>query len=196
MKPGKPLQRRTPLAAGTTGLSRRAGLRATTPATAEAGKPRTARQRADAATERHCRRLVKARCGGWCELRIAGVCLGRYTNLSHRVARGQGGPWDPSNVVAACGSGTTGCHGWLHSNPALAKSQGWMLPPWRDPAAEPLWVYTPEGDRVWVLLTVDGGREPAPWRDALTEHPDDLPVVLTNPYPLGLPSGDREAGAA
>ena len=89
---------------------------------------------------------VKARSGGWCEMQVPGVCLGRATNWCHRVGKGQGGQWRASNGLAGCGSGTTGCHGWCHANPAAARERGWMLRRTEDPAAVP--VLLPTGVRV------------------------------------------------
>lgn len=34
---------------------------------------------------------------------------------------------DPRNLVALCGSGTTGCHGWIESHRELALAQGWLI---------------------------------------------------------------------
>ena len=54
------------------------------------------------------------------------------TNVHHRRPRGMGGTkdptiHDPSNLVALCGSGTTGCHGWIESNRAQARWEGWLI---------------------------------------------------------------------
>ena len=84
----------------------------------------------------------------------------RATNWAHRVARGQGGAWCPSNGLHLCGSGTTGCHGWSHLHPTEAKARGWIVEPWRDPAEVPAlhWLHG------LVLLDVDGSFTPAPDR--------------------------------
>lgn len=39
---------------------------------------------------------------------------------------------DPANLVVLCGSGTTGCHGWVESHRERAIEQGWLVPR-RDP---------------------------------------------------------------
>lgn len=39
----------------------------------------------------------------------------------HRVSSGRGGPTDRYNCVPLCGSGTTGCHGWVEAHPDLAR---------------------------------------------------------------------------
>jgi len=56
-----------------------------------------------------------------------GVCVrcGRpAANRHHRLPRSRGGTDDPHNVVPLCGSGSTGCHGWVHANPAEAERVG------------------------------------------------------------------------
>lgn len=51
----------------------------------------------------------------------------------HRCLRGMGGTRRAginalSNLLAVCGSGSTGCHGWIHGNPKTAYRLGWMMP--------------------------------------------------------------------
>ncbi len=59
---------------------------------------------------------------------------------------------DPSNLVLLCGSGTTGCHGWVHAHPSEAHEQGLYLVagemPWQTP------MLTVNG---WVQPDRDGG---------------------------------------
>jgi hypothetical protein len=55
-----------------------------------------------------------------------------YYSLHHRTPRGMGGSREvrlnlPSNLVAVCGSGTTGCHGWIESNRIAAEDEGWLV---------------------------------------------------------------------
>lgn len=71
------------------------------------------------------RDLVYARSGGWCEARIPGVCFGQAGNWHHRNAAGR--VWTPSNGLHLCGSGTTGCHGWITEHPHAARERGWSL---------------------------------------------------------------------
>lgn len=70
------------------------------------------------------RAAVFRRAGHRCER------CGTHTSLtlSHCIARSRGGPWTHWNVRALCGSGTTGCHGWLEANPAQAEAEGWRIP--------------------------------------------------------------------
>jgi hypothetical protein len=54
-------------------------------------------------------------------------------SVHHRKPRGLGGgkgrPWinEPPNLLAICGSGTTGCHGWVESNRTIALHRGLLL---------------------------------------------------------------------
>lgn len=113
------------------------------------------RDRTEPMPERVGRRIVRERSGGLCELAIPGVCLGRAAGVHHRVKRGQGGRWNPSNLLDACGSGTTGCHGWAESHPTDAQALGISLLSGDEPAREPVtmrWF----GQRSVYLLEDDG----------------------------------------
>lgn len=77
-------------------------------------------------------------------------------SIQHRRARGMGGSRredtnNPSNLVLLDGSGTTGCHGFLESHPALALAEGMRVPQHADPATTPLLIrgrltyLTPDG---------------------------------------------------
>lgn len=73
--------------------------------------------------ERLARRLVRERSGGICE-----VCAIAYaTNFHHRKNRSQGGRWTPENGLDVCGSGSTGCHGFITANPKLSYEYGWAV---------------------------------------------------------------------
>lgn len=75
----------------------------------------------------------------------------------HRIPRGAGGSAlvdRASVIVTVCGSGTTGCHGWIESHRTDAETLGWILPKLNrdiDPETEPL--FTVDG---WVLLSDAG----------------------------------------
>lgn len=63
-------------------------------------------------------------------------------SIHHRKPRGMGGTIDvainnPSNLMAICGSGTTGCHGWLESHREVAYEKGWLVHRYDDPAKVP-----------------------------------------------------------
>lgn len=72
--------------------------------------------------------------------------------MHHRLKRGQGGGWEPENIVAVCGSGTTGCHGWIEANPKAAGRQGFHVQPWLNPADT--WILYRLS--AWALLRADG----------------------------------------
>lgn len=103
------------------------------------------------------RRLVLGRAVHRCERcgRPLSTALGY--SLQHRRARGMGGTRrpdtnDPPNLVAACGSATTGCHSWMESHPRAAAQFGWRVAQADDPAAVPI-VHWRHG---WVWLTSEG----------------------------------------
>ena len=85
-------------------------------------------------------------------------------SVHHRSPRGMGGSktsWinAPSNLILLCGSGTTGCHGWVESNRDVARESGWLVP--RNGVLVPRDVPVLYGDGLWFLWD-DGGkyREP------------------------------------
>lgn len=112
-------------------------------------------------------------------------------SFSHRVSRSRGGTWAPSNGVRACGSGTTGCHGWFEDHPTWAGDGGWHIRRDLRPAIEvPVFIVTPESPLgAWNLLDDEGGREPVHADDyGLPEVPAHLPpghVRLVLGRPLG-----------
>lgn len=72
-------------------------------------------------------------------------------NRHHRLLRSQGGRDLGSNLISLCGSGTTGCHGWVHANPEQAQRGGWVVRSDMDPHHVPLLCFM----RGWVLLRDD-----------------------------------------
>lgn len=82
-----------------------------------------------------------------CGRRIAGG------SRHHRQLR-RFGDHSAANLVLLCGSGTTGCHGWVHAHPAEAYRLGWLVHSWHDPAQVP--VVGVGGSGGWVLLDRDG----------------------------------------
>lgn len=72
----------------------------------------------------------------------------RATQFHHRWKDGQGGPETASNLLHV---GPV-CHHEIEHHPSWAKSFGWWLEPWRDPAtSECLHSW-----RGWVYLQDDG----------------------------------------
>lgn len=73
-------------------------------------------------------------------------CGGRISHpysLQHRRARMMGGsslPWinEPANLVLVHGTGTTGCHGTIESNPIEAEKRGFRLGPNDSPYTTPV----------------------------------------------------------
>jgi hypothetical protein len=90
--------------------------------------------------EKECRRIVRARAGlgdpddARCERCGAPPPL----TMHHRRNRSQGGQWVPSNIVALCGDGVRGDHGWVGANPTEANAQGWSLRAGDDPLVVPV----------------------------------------------------------
>ena len=71
---------------------------------------------------------------------------------------------DPS--LQLCGSGTTGCHGWVHAHPARAYRLGYLVHTGKDPATIP--VYYRTGG--WQQLHTDGTRHPCPPPENMPTH--------------------------
>lgn len=89
---------------------------------------------------------------------------GRAWSIHHRRPRGAGGTslaWVnlPANLVVLCGSGTTGCHGWVERERTKAFDLGLLV--------SKIGVATATTTRLkhhlygWVLLNNDGGYKPA-----------------------------------
>lgn len=113
MKRGGPLPRRTPLKAKTEIPRATTQIRQKAPA-----KPGVV------SAERAAKKAVRERSNNLCEARIDGACDGKGLDFSHRIAKGQGGPWLPSNGLRLCRQ----CHSWCHAHPELAKLWMWQLP--------------------------------------------------------------------
>lgn len=84
---------------------------------------------------RTVRELVKARSGGYCEVRVA--CKGAPgVHMHHRRPRGMGGSRDmrtnlASNLLHTC----MACHRHIEVNRLEALDQGWLVRQDKDPAA-------------------------------------------------------------
>lgn len=120
------------------------------------------------------RQIVRARAQGRCER-----CGRPGNNLHHRKGRVGFDCDQPANLLLLCGSGTTGCHGWVTANPAAAGAQGLSVSRLSTVSAADVPV------RLWagrVRLTNDG-RYCAPDRE---ECVDQGPCA-------GCPNGDGAA---
>lgn len=99
--------------------------------------------------EPQARKLVYARSQGRCE-----ICDAREaTNFHHRQSHGR--IWTPQNGLHLCGSGTTGCHGWVTEHPRISRDLGWMVSnflPTTAPGETPALVCGR-----WCVLLRDGG---------------------------------------
>lgn len=62
----------------------------------------------------------------------------------------------PSNLMAICGSGTTGCHGWLESHREVAYEKGWLVHRYDSPADIEVEIKQ-GGVTLRLLLNEDGG---------------------------------------
>lgn len=102
------------------------------------------------------------------KLRDAGVCVRCRrvhplfgVNHDHRRNRSQGGDWSPSNGQLLCGSGTTGCHGYVTEHPREAVADGWAVPGWADWREWPARRWLPASNGTlrlgWVLYDDVGG---------------------------------------
>lgn len=86
----------------------------------------------------------------------------------HRVAEGRGGPTDPWNCVPLCGSGTTGCHGWVEHHRAEARAAFLLIP---GSFERGYYVGPDEGYR-WHY-NAERWSEARGWMDAYAAAPDD-----------------------
>ncbi len=125
-------------------------------------------------SEDYARKRVLPRNMGACEVQIPGVCRGHVESYQHRKRRGNCTKferWAPSNGIAVCGDGTTGCHGWIHANPEAAQAQGWEVLTEENPAEVSVWLHNPNVlGRELFLLRDDGDLDVAPWDDPKRQH--------------------------
>lgn len=96
----------------------------------------------------------------WCCARCGRHLGSRGGNHHHRRNRGQGGSSKasinaPSNLLYVCGSGTTGCHGWITNHPAKARELGFSL--WLNSNEDPRDVAVQHAMYGRVFLDDDGG---------------------------------------
>jgi hypothetical protein len=101
---------------------------------------------------------VEQRSGGVCEL----CGCAPASNIHHRRARGMGGTrravHTASWLLHLCGSGTTGCHGYIEAHPTISYGKGWKLRQHQTPSTAPV-----ELAGKWVTLTDDGKIHPWAW---------------------------------
>lgn len=109
---------------------------------------------------RTVRKLVLTRDQGCC-VRCGGEVydidadrLYQMYSLQHRAPRGMGGTKSPvinspANLVTLCGSGTTGCHGWVESHREESRLYGWAVSRYQSPDVVPM-LHAYQG---WVLVS-------------------------------------------
>lgn len=102
------------------------------------------------------RQAVIARALFRCER--CGDALSSAMSIHHRRPRGMGGTKRietnyTSNLLALCGTGTSGCHGWIENNRQEAYENGWLVSQ-RD---EPTQVAVKSFLYGWVYLDDEGG---------------------------------------
>lgn len=78
-----------------------------------------------------------ARCGKEMRIGMQGFSIHHRRLRSHPFK----GLHEPSNLITLCGTGTTGCHGWVHSHVKEAKEQGYIVSGYSDPRQIPVLYY-------------------------------------------------------
>lgn len=81
---------------------------------------------------------------------------GQPGSRHHRKMRSQSSKAEMhrvSNLVDVCGTGSTGCHGWIHEHQRVAYELGYLVHSYEDPAEVPLRSH----EHGWVLLDDVGG---------------------------------------
>lgn len=97
------------------------------------------------------RAALRDRANDCCEL--CGLVFAN--NAHHRKNRSQSGQDTLSNLLLLCGSGTTGCHGYVTEHPAVSYEHGWSVRSTAEPAQVPVF-YRSE----WVRLDNLGDFQP------------------------------------
>jgi hypothetical protein len=94
-----------------------------------------------------------------------GVSLeGSYYSLHHRRRKGAGGSKlldTMANLVTLCGTGTTGCHGYIEEHRAACYTLGWLVPNGATPEA-------------WPVLRLGSWQQPGDTWTAAAPHPRQL----------------------
>ena len=111
--------------------------------------------------KRSVRELVLAR-DEWSCLRCGRDISYDAYSIHHRKGRSGPNADCPSNLVTLCGTGTTGCHGYIESHRAESYDQGWLVR--RLGADVPAEVPITGGDLA-VFLKPDGTVTYSPWTD-------------------------------
>ena len=124
-------------------------------------KRRTTAKKVIKTPVKELRLLVMSRSAFHCERCGKRLGEGEHVSVHHRTPRGMGGSHDErlnlmSNLMALCGSGTTGCHGWIEHNREEARQNGWLVSRGTDASTIPALVRG-----VLVYLNNEGGYDRA-----------------------------------
>lgn len=79
------------------------------------------------------------------------------TNAHHRVNQSQRGRDTLGNLMLLCGSGTTGCHGRITTNPKWARVCGYTVPSTFEPCDVPVLRWSRFTGRLETVLLDDRG---------------------------------------
>jgi len=69
------------------------------------------------------RKALAERSGGWCEVRVAEVCVTRAVHAHHKRRADRPDDNHHEDRMLHC---CFPCHHFLHLNPALAYQEGWL----------------------------------------------------------------------
>ena len=82
-----------------------------------------------------------------------GLSLAWLPGSRHHRQRRQVGGHRVANLILLCGSGTTGCHGWVHANPQAARDNGWIVSAYvKNVELVPVKRWTPEFGLQWFCI--------------------------------------------
>jgi hypothetical protein len=84
-----------------------------------------------------------------------GVFCGSTASSVHHLVLGNRSNNVASNLILLCGSGTTGCHGWVHAHPKKAREGGWIRSRHAQSPADMPVLYDQPGRKGWYLLDDD-----------------------------------------
>lgn len=86
------------------------------------------------------REALRERSSGDPDIGLCELCGKPANNAHHRKNRSQGGRDVLSNLLLLCGSGTTGCHGWITNYPRTSAERGWTVLSFEDSATKPVYL--------------------------------------------------------
>lgn len=124
-------------------LNRRSSLTRSPLARSSGGeRVRTPRKRSRSGPTDTTRQGVYERDGFACCRCTRPVSDSTPVSIHHRTPRGMGGTRAPSineapNLLLLCGSGTTGCHGWVEGHRDDARRDGFLVASWEAPETVP-----------------------------------------------------------